>query len=202
MLWNRSLVMYDRETGSLWSHLIGEAMEGHLAGNKLDQIPSVMTDWRTWSTTRPRSTALWISRTSSEYRNQFYRRPARFVLGIGDHGRPKCWGFDALLQKPVMHDVLNGRPVLLTFDERSSTARLYGREIDGMVLRFKLEGGRLIDTHTRTVWEPSTGRGVAGTLAGRHLRALPAIISYRKAWLRFHPNSQFVSAKRPGSLGR
>ena len=30
MLWNRSLVMYDRETKSLWSHMLGEAMQGRL----------------------------------------------------------------------------------------------------------------------------------------------------------------------------
>ena len=29
MLWNRSLVMYDKETGTLWSHILGEAMQGN-----------------------------------------------------------------------------------------------------------------------------------------------------------------------------
>ena len=30
MLWNRSLVMYDVETRSHWSHILGEAMQGEL----------------------------------------------------------------------------------------------------------------------------------------------------------------------------
>ena len=31
-LWNRSLIMMDKETDSLWSHLLGEAMAGPLEG--------------------------------------------------------------------------------------------------------------------------------------------------------------------------
>ena len=37
-LWNRSLVMRDLETGSLWSHILGECMEGELMGKKLELI--------------------------------------------------------------------------------------------------------------------------------------------------------------------
>ena len=37
MLWQRSLVMQDKETGSLWSHILGEAMRGSLKGTSLEQ---------------------------------------------------------------------------------------------------------------------------------------------------------------------
>ena len=48
LLWNRSLVMIDQETGSHWSHLMGTAMKGPLKGEKLEVFPSTMTDWATW----------------------------------------------------------------------------------------------------------------------------------------------------------
>ena len=38
-LLNSSLVMYDRQTESLWSHYTGEAVVGHLTGAQLDLIP-------------------------------------------------------------------------------------------------------------------------------------------------------------------
>ncbi len=38
-LLNSSLVMYDRQTESLWSHYTGEAVVGHLTGTQLDLIP-------------------------------------------------------------------------------------------------------------------------------------------------------------------
>ena len=38
-LLNSSLVMYDRQTESLWSHYTGQAVVGHLTGAELDLIP-------------------------------------------------------------------------------------------------------------------------------------------------------------------
>ena len=38
-LLNSSLVMYDRQTESLWSHYTGQAVVGHLTGTELDLIP-------------------------------------------------------------------------------------------------------------------------------------------------------------------
>ena len=38
-LLNSSLVMYDRQTESLWSHFTGQAFAGHLAGAQLDFFP-------------------------------------------------------------------------------------------------------------------------------------------------------------------
>ena len=38
-LFNSALVMYDRQTESLWSHYTGQAVVGHLTGAELDLIP-------------------------------------------------------------------------------------------------------------------------------------------------------------------
>ena len=43
-----TLVMYDRESDSLWSQLYGSAVEGPLAGERLSYFPSVFTDWESW----------------------------------------------------------------------------------------------------------------------------------------------------------
>lgn len=40
-----ALVMYDRQTDSLWSQFLGVAVQGPLAGTKLEVLPSVLTDW-------------------------------------------------------------------------------------------------------------------------------------------------------------
>ena len=189
MLWNRSLVMYDRETGSLWSHILGEAMEGRLKGTQLKQIPSVMTDWKTWRTQHSDSTVAWISRTSTEYRREFYRRPEQFVLGIAGEGKPKAWGFDQLSRTLTINDTWNDGPVLVAFDARSVTARLYDRKLGERTLTFRNAEGKLVDNETGSTWELITGRAVAGPMAGKFLRPLPAIVSFKQAWSRFHPKS-------------
>lgn len=190
LLWNRSLVMYDRETNSLWSHILGEAMQGRLQGTRLRQLPSVMTDWKTWSRDHPDTTVLWISRTSTEYRREFYRRPEQFVIGIAEHGKPKAWGFDELARTSAVNDQWNDTPVLVALDRESMTARLYDRTIDDRSLTFRVaEGNRVIDQETKSTWEPTTGRAIAGPLAGRYLKPLPGIVSYKHVWFKFHPNS-------------
>ena len=42
-LWRDTLVMQDRETGTLWTPATGEAIHGPLAGQKLRPIPAVFT---------------------------------------------------------------------------------------------------------------------------------------------------------------
>lgn len=42
------LVMYDRQTESYWSQLLGEAVEGEMVGTKLEFLPSWMMTWEAW----------------------------------------------------------------------------------------------------------------------------------------------------------
>ncbi len=190
MLWNRSLVMYDKETGSLWSHILGECMQGELKGTQLEQVVSVMTDWKTWRRDYPGTTVVWISFTSKDYRRNFYQWPERFVLGIADAGKAKAWSFDALMKAPATNDEWQANAVLVTFDEPSMTARLFSRKLNDRVLTFRFVDGRLIDAGTKTTWNPVTGVAINGRLAGEQLKPLPAIVSYKRTWKTFHPKSE------------
>ncbi len=57
-LWRNSLIMMDEETGTLWSHVSGEAMEGPLAGRRLQPVPSVQTTWAAWRAAHPATRVL------------------------------------------------------------------------------------------------------------------------------------------------
>jgi hypothetical protein len=193
MLWQSSLVMMDQETRSLWSHLLGEAKRGPLKGKRLEQIPSVMTDWESWRKEHPDGSVVVLDRTHGAYTREFYARPERFVLGVVVDGQAKAWPFDLLQQTPARNDPVSGRPVLVAFDRTSVTARLYDRRFQERVLTFQMEGGKLTDQQTGSTWEPVSGRAVAGPLKGKYLTPLPAIVSYRKVWRAFHPQSELVS---------
>lgn len=52
-LLNSSLVMYDRQTESLWSHYTGQAVAGHLAGAELDLIPVQTVSFETFLESHP-----------------------------------------------------------------------------------------------------------------------------------------------------
>ena len=67
MLWNRSLIMQDLETKSLWSHLLGQAMSGQIKGAQLQQLPGDMVTWEAWRREHPDTTVLNMSRTHRAY---------------------------------------------------------------------------------------------------------------------------------------
>jgi Protein of unknown function (DUF3179) len=47
-LYNSALVMYDRQTESLWSHFTAQAIVGYLAGAQLDRYPVDIVAWQDW----------------------------------------------------------------------------------------------------------------------------------------------------------
>ena len=53
LLWNSALVMYDRQTESLWSHFTGDAIAGVLTGTELDTFPVATVSWRAWRDAHP-----------------------------------------------------------------------------------------------------------------------------------------------------
>ena len=191
MLWRRSLVMYDKETDTLWSHILGEAMSGELKGAQLKQIPSVMTTWGEWKTEHPDGSVAMLKPTSRRFDTKHFRSLDDFVLGIAEGGDAAAWSFDKLAKNPIRHDSWQKKPVVIFYDKQSYTPRMYQRTVDGKQLSFRIEGGRLQDVETRSTWSLMTGRATAGPLKGKHLVAMPAIVSFKRAWQAFHADSTY-----------
>ena len=62
LLFNSSLVMYDRQTQSLWSHFTGQAVMGELTGIELDDFAVATVAWSVWRDANP--DALVLSRAT------------------------------------------------------------------------------------------------------------------------------------------
>lgn len=194
MLWNRSLVMRDVETGTLWSHILGRAMDGELTGVELEVIPSVLTTWKSWKTDHPDSSVLALNRTSKEYLGEFQKQTQRFVLGLVLRGRAMAYRFDVLQAKRVVNDVFERQPLVVTFDPDSTAAMIYKSVSGKYTLEFvALPGIRMKDRQTGSVWDSRRGLCLDGALKGTQLQALPAVISYGRVWKEFHPQSRGYS---------
>jgi hypothetical protein len=87
MLYNSALVMYDRQTESLWLHFTGEAAIGHLAGTQLELIPVQTVAWGDWRATHPEGRVL--------SRDTGHRR---------DYGRNPYPGYDDVDNPPFLFD--------------------------------------------------------------------------------------------------
>lgn len=66
-LFNSALVMYDRQTESLWSHFTGEAVVGHLTGEQLETFPVATVSWSSFRDAHP--DALVLSRDTGHDRS-------------------------------------------------------------------------------------------------------------------------------------
>jgi hypothetical protein len=108
---------------------------------------------------------------------------------IGDDAR--AYPLQILTWHEIVNDVVDGKPVTLTFCPLCNTAIAFSREFDGQVLDFgttgRLRFSNLImyDRQSETWWQQATGEGIAGEYAGEQLTFLPASII---GWGEFREN--------------
>lgn len=204
-----ALVMYDRETESLWSQFLSQSVRGELVGTKLETVPLTLTTWEKWKELHPETVALRkASRGGDPYDGYYGGRSAgvigesnrddrlptkELVLGLGFDDDPVAFPHSQLESEQLVHISNTGRPAVIYFDPATQTALAFGAEIDGRELSFELveRDGRewLQDDQTGTLWVPFTGQGVDGELAGNALKRLHAVNVFWFAWNDFYPDT-------------
>ena len=191
MLWQRSLVMRDLETKTLWSHLLGRGMQGKLRGVQLSLLPGVMTTWREWRTRHPGTTVLAMSRTAGKFNAQVWKEPGLYVYGVPmPRGIPSPAVAMTKLSKVRVFSFATGddERVLVTLGGVGNRIQAFDPLLDDGFLTFFHAGGNLMrDRETGSTWDLVTGVCLEGELAGKALTLRPGTISYEKAWRAFHP---------------
>jgi hypothetical protein len=204
------MVMYDRLTESLWSQLLGEAVEGDLKGTKLEFFPSWLTTWEEWKARHPDTLALVKGYRGDRDPYESYYMTERagvlgedhpddrlqrkqFVVGValGDEAAAYPWG--ELSLQPVVNDVVGGFPVLVVFDGDTATGVVYDRDLGDQVLTFSLadaEALTLTDAETGSTWEGLTGLATDGPLAGKKLARVKSTSSFWFGWKDWYPETR------------
>lgn len=148
-LFKSGLVMYDRETQSLWSQLLQQAITGPLTGAALKMLPAEHTTWGYWREQHPQSMVLspetgfkrdyglnlyqeyWEqgrptfrgSSGSKTTREKLKIRPMERVLGLEVSGIHKAYPFSILKRKPAQFaDQVGDKALVIHFDKKSETA--------------------------------------------------------------------------------
>lgn len=202
------LVMYDRQTGSLWSQLLGEAVYGPLSGSKLEFLPAWQTTWADWKKRHPDTLALVkgyrgsidpyagyyasndpgvIGETISD--DRLYVK--EFVIGVEHENEPVAYPFSVLNDQPVVNDVIGDLPILVVFNADTGDGVVFEREVDGQVLDFKLVSDfTLRDAQTSSTWDGRTGEATAGPLASQQLQRVKSTRSFWFGWKDFYPETR------------
>lgn len=196
LLWNQSLVMYDAETNSYWSSLMGQAMQGPLKATRLEVLPSELTTWGAWRALHPDTTILNLSRIDRQFTREIYDEPALFVYGWSLGLQRYHCPLYTLAANRVLNLQLGGNALLLTYEVESTEPHLFSREVEGRVLTFEPDGeSQMRDEQTNSSWNLRTGEATAGRLKGKQLERKFGMLSYRQAWLTFYPKSRSVPEK-------
>ena len=141
-LFNSSLVMYDRQTESLWSHYTGQAVVGHLTGTELDLIPVQTVSFENFLSTYPQGHVLSLSTGHSRrygqnpyefydsssqpflFRGPFDDRlqPMTRVVALRDGGEGAVIPYDALVERGVVPFTFAGRELVALYELGTASA--------------------------------------------------------------------------------
>jgi hypothetical protein len=208
-----ALVMYDRQTDSLWSQFLGVAVKGEFEGRVLEPLAATLTDWQTWRKLHPDTLVLdqggarfdqysgYYADASEGVLGQSFRDERltgkEFVVGVQLEDGLKAYPFRYLNEQPVVNDTVGGIDLVVVFDTASARGSVLDRTLDGRALTFEaapepVEGvvAPLVDTETGTVWEGVTGLALSGPLQGRQLAQIPFTQVFWFAWSDFFPDAE------------
>ncbi len=221
LLFENNLMMFDRQTNSLWNQLLLGSQCGPDRGAALARLPLVETTWKQWREAHPQTTVLTLDtgfdRPYGEYpygnysllttedtlfpSSQWSRaRPAKeLVLGIREGSAAVAYPFGALADRGdavAVNDQVGTREVLVTYLFSRASARAFDRNVAGQTLSFTVasEGPfTLRDNETGSTWDWS-GEAIAGPLQGERLTPLEdAWTLFWFAWSVFHPETQIAT---------
>lgn len=203
MLYRNALVMYDRETETLWSHFTGDALAGPLEGKQLEIIAvTPRVRFEEWLEGHPNSLVLRVGKQSSAKRSDYnsYYSSSRtgvsapenvderlamksFVLGMTDGSESIAYPLDIVREKGVINDRFAGAGIVLFSSKDGSLVGAYERP-NGV--GFAELVGRFLVTDDGDRYDAVNGTGPDG----EQLKQIPVIRSYWFAWADYHPETE------------
>lgn len=147
LLYNSDVLLYDRQTESLWSQLEYKAISGPMKGKELEMLNTANTIWKNWKDLHPEtlvlsrntgynrdysqspypdyqnSSAIYfpVTETSDEF------HPKEMVIGVELNSSSKAYPFSELEKagKPVITDEVSGKTLKIKYDAESKSAAIF-----------------------------------------------------------------------------
>ena len=151
LLYNSDVLLYDHQTESLWSQILGKAVTGPAAGEVLEQVAAVHGSWSSWRARHPDTLVLsrdtgyrGINYASSPYAgyertSRLYfpvsardkrLKPKAWVLGVSVAGNHKAYPLALLAELGgEVHDELGGVPIVLRYRDDAAWAETSDGEL-------------------------------------------------------------------------
>jgi len=158
-LYNDNLVMYDHQTNTLWSQLLGQAMRGAWRPTQLSILPSLLTRWGEWKAARPATLILSAQRVEQvaaadivdPYAGYYASGAAGFsselaldqrlpsktwVVGLLAGADARAYPLETMRQETLINDQLGVLSALLIFEPELEAVLIYNRQTAAQTLTF------------------------------------------------------------------
>ncbi|HJN93887.1 MAG TPA: DUF3179 domain-containing protein [Dehalococcoidia bacterium] len=198
-LYQNDLVMLNRQTGSYWFQVGGEAVVGPLTGARLPPLPSTLAPFGDWVADHPDTLVLSTDTgfTDRRYDGGSFTDTAQFVdqgffgfpidqeivddsrLSSGELVLALNTGESAVayplntLGDAALNTTFAGQEIVLFSSAAGLTGNAFDRRLNGERLTFRVEGGAYRDDQTNSIWTLS-GLASGGPLAGSQLSQIPS----------------------------
>ncbi|MBI3375376.1 MAG: DUF3179 domain-containing protein [Betaproteobacteria bacterium] len=177
LLYNSDVLLYDRETQSLWSQIRAQAVAGPLKTASLTAVPLAHTTWRDWRARHPESLVLTqktgIARDYDRDPYAGYEKSAELIFPV----RFRAEGFHP--KERVLGVVLEGKAKAYPFVELAKAAGEFVDTVSGRSVRIRY-------SREHQSAEAFDAKG----------QPLVATTLFWFAWAAFHPETEVYRAAR------
>ncbi len=206
--------MRDEETGSWWQQITGEAIQGKLKGQKLENVEMDEISYGIWKQENPNGRVLRPDEkiaAENEYESDWEEKvgkmpvriskeldktlePRTLVVGIVVNGKAKAYPFSTLEKQSPILDMVGGKDIVILLAEDKKSVRVFERELDGKTFEFlqKTDTKEIVDAETASVWDFS-GKAVSGEMTGKQLKKITTIKDYWFDWKTYNPETQLYT---------
>lgn len=178
LLYNSDVLLYDRQTESLWSQIMAQAVTGPMRGRSLTSLPMTHTRWAAWRARHPGTTVL--SPETGHVREysydpyEGYEQVPRLMFAV-QHRDDRVY-----MKEWVLGLRLGGQAKAYPFERLARQVDARGR------LRDQL-GGQAVEIRY------DRNHGSAEAFVDIQGQALPAVMAFWFAWAAFHPQTELLA---------
>ncbi|MFN0274555.1 MAG: DUF3179 domain-containing protein [Chitinophagales bacterium] len=218
LLFNSNVIPYDRETGSHWSQMKQQCVNGEFFRQKIECYQIVETTWKTWKQLYPGSQVQSFETGHSRHYDQYpyfdYKENEEVMFdvefdndtlfqkerlfGIIDAGsrqneKVKCYRFDNFKNGvTVLEDSVFGKKIVLIGSKQDNFITAFENNLNGTQLKLKPVSNTLpaICSDENGNLFDVFGNCIEGSLKGAQLKQVDGFIAYWFAWAAFYPEAE------------